>query len=223
MNAKNWFPWFCIVALLVSEIFLFSANRQRNVARADALNARTQIEQLRSDLEQARASGGQASDSEIARLRSENQDLVRLRTQVRQLSETNRLLTQQLQTARATAPQQQTQLQQQQAQVQQLEEQVQQLQTEKTQAETSSAAPPGPATAADAQRACINNLRLIDAAKQQWALENNKTAADVPTARDLLPYIAAGFFPFCPAGGTYNINAVGELPTCSIPGHALPQ
>ena len=29
--------------------------------------------------------------------------------------------------------------------------------------------------------ACINNLRQLDAAKQQWALENNKSITDIPS------------------------------------------
>jgi hypothetical protein len=71
--------------------------------------------------------------------------------------------------------------------------------------------------------ACINNLRQIDAAKQQWALENDKTADAVPSAQDLLPYLSNLVFPVCPSGGTYTINAVGVPPTCSVPGHVLPQ
>jgi general secretion pathway protein G len=70
------------------------------------------------------------------------------------------------------------------------------------------------------ENACINNLRQIDGAKQQWALEHNKTAKDVPTKSDLLPYLRR--WPACPAGGEYTIGAVGEKPTCSIPGHGLP-
>ena len=71
--------------------------------------------------------------------------------------------------------------------------------------------------------ACINNLRMIDAAKQQWALENGKMPGDVPTAQDLKPYLGKnGVFPTCPAGGTYTIGAVSNAPTCSIPGHKLP-
>ena len=73
------------------------------------------------------------------------------------------------------------------------------------------------------QNACINNLRMIDAAKQQWALEKSKNDDAVPSAHDLLPYLTDGVFPVCPEGGTYSINAIGQLPTCSIPGHALPQ
>jgi hypothetical protein len=71
--------------------------------------------------------------------------------------------------------------------------------------------------------ACINNLRQIDAAKNEWALENNKKATDTPTAQDLKPYIKGGFESLhCPAGGVYTIGAVSNAPTCSIPDHKLP-
>ena len=73
------------------------------------------------------------------------------------------------------------------------------------------------------QNACINNLRMIDAAKNQWALENNKKTGDPCTADGLKPYIRLtnGQIPKCPAGGTYTIGAIGESPKCSIPGHLL--
>jgi hypothetical protein len=71
--------------------------------------------------------------------------------------------------------------------------------------------------------ACINNLRQIEAAKQQWALESGKKTGDVPVAQDLKPYFKNGIFPTCPAGGTYTIGAVSNAPTCSIPGHKLPE
>lgn len=78
------------------------------------------------------------------------------------------------------------------------------------------------ARATSQENACINNLRQIDAAKQQWALEKNKTATDVPTEEDIAPYLMNNKMPRCPAGGTYTIGAVGEKPTCNIPGHMLP-
>jgi hypothetical protein len=71
------------------------------------------------------------------------------------------------------------------------------------------------------RNACINNLRRIDAAKQEWALEKNKTNGDIPTKEDLMPYI--GRWPVCPSGGTYSINPIGEPPTCSFSGHKLPE
>jgi hypothetical protein len=72
--------------------------------------------------------------------------------------------------------------------------------------------------------ACINNLRQIDGAKQEWALENNKKGSDTPTQADLVRFINKnGPFPVCPAGGTYTIGAVSNAPTCSIPKHKLPE
>lgn len=71
--------------------------------------------------------------------------------------------------------------------------------------------------------ACINNLRMIDAAKQEWALENKKQRTDTPTQSDVAHFLKNGQFPTCPAGGTYTIGPVGEAPTCSIPKHILPQ
>jgi hypothetical protein len=83
----------------------------------------------------------------------------------------------------------------------------------------------GTSLAVRQRNACINNLRQIDAAKQQWALENGKKTGDAVTEADIKPYIkldADGNLPKCPAGGTYTIGKVGENPTCSIPGHELP-
>lgn len=75
---------------------------------------------------------------------------------------------------------------------------------------------------ATAQRnACINNLRQIEAAKNQWALEKGKSGDAVPLRADLRPYVKK--WPVCPAGGTYTIGSLNEPPTCSIPDHHLPQ
>jgi hypothetical protein len=74
---------------------------------------------------------------------------------------------------------------------------------------------------------CINNLRLIDMAKQDWASDTHHGTNDVPSVEDLTPYLNHGEFPKCPAGGTYTIGKVGEPPTCSlgtnvVPAHVLP-
>jgi prepilin-type N-terminal cleavage/methylation domain-containing protein len=67
-----------------------------------------------------------------------------------------------------------------------------------------------------AQRnACINNLRQIDGAKQQWALEQKKSDTDTPTQDDVKVYIKNERFPGCPSSGTYSVNAVNTDPTCS--------
>jgi hypothetical protein len=68
-------------------------------------------------------------------------------------------------------------------------------------------------------------LKLIDGAKQQWALEYKKRTTDTPTEEELWPYLskgANGEYSGCPDGGVYNVHSMGEAPTCSIPGHVLP-
>jgi hypothetical protein len=82
-----------------------------------------------------------------------------------------------------------------------------------------------PARAPSLRLDCINNLRQLDAAKREWALENGKTNGVVCTENDIKPYIkldSKGNIPRCPAGGIYTIGKVGEAPTCSITDHVLP-
>ena len=70
--------------------------------------------------------------------------------------------------------------------------------------------------------ACTNNLRQIDGAKQQWALENGRQDDAVPTVQDLTPFLNDRRMPTCPAGGTYTIGAVSVRPICSVTNHTLP-
>ena len=79
--------------------------------------------------------------------------------------------------------------------------------------------------------ACINNLKQIDGAASQFALEQRKKTGDpIQFPSDLTPYIklnAAGSLPACPAGGNYSDNAVGGQPACSLgntvfPPHVMP-
>jgi len=62
---------------------------------------------------------------------------------------------------------------------------------------------------------CINNMRLIDASKEQYALENNKDTATTPVSADITPYLKSNVMPTCPAAGTYTIAAIGTKPSCS--------
>jgi general secretion pathway protein G len=77
--------------------------------------------------------------------------------------------------------------------------------------------------------ACINNLRQLSGATQQWALEQKKAANATVTLTDLAPYIkltSANSLPACPANGTYAVTTVSEQPTCTLstatPPRALP-
>jgi len=73
---------------------------------------------------------------------------------------------------------------------------------------------------APSQQSCINNLRQIDGASQQWALENHKMTSDVPAWSDIQPYLKGPLS--CPQGGTYILGRVQDLPKCSVAGHRLP-
>ena len=87
------------------------------------------------------------------------------------------------------------------------------------------------ARATSQANACINNLRQIDAAANQFALEKGRTTGSaIVMDTDLTPYIkmnATSSIPACPAGGTYTCDTVGNKPLCSLgssvdPAHALP-
>jgi len=205
MNLKRWFAWLCLALMLVAEIFLFRANHGKEVALTGLREAQQENRQLADELAELKNSNAGLQAAEISRLRKQNEILTNklagLQTAADRLQQESGQNAQHLTTARTAL-----QLQQ---------EHLAQLQTENQQIAA--------AQAETLQRnACINNLRQIDAAKLQWALEKNKPAEAVPTAQNLLPYFRDGIFPVCPAGGIYSLNAVDEVPICSLPGHALP-
>ena len=83
------------------------------------------------------------------------------------------------------------------------------------------------------KNACINNLRQIDSAIQQWALETGKKDTSAVTPPDVAPYLGRGASAVdfasakitCPAKGTYSVTFVKTPPTCSLAGsqnHNLP-
>ena len=70
------------------------------------------------------------------------------------------------------------------------------------------------------QTTCVNNLRQVDGAKSEFALEQGLATGDtIPGGiTDLMPYLARTE-PACPVGKTpYTLNAVGETPECVTPG-----
>ena len=81
------------------------------------------------------------------------------------------------------------------------------------------------ARTASQKNACIANLKQIEGAKANWALEMKKVDTDTPATTDL--YGAANYIrtePLCPGGGTYTIGNVATRPVCSLSasGHVLP-
>jgi prepilin-type N-terminal cleavage/methylation domain-containing protein len=74
-----------------------------------------------------------------------------------------------------------------------------------------------------ARQACISNLKNMEGAKAIWALENKKSDSDVPSDGDLFGSDKAiPRKPECPGGGTYDLRAISERPTCTAPEHVLP-
>ncbi len=68
-------------------------------------------------------------------------------------------------------------------------------------------------------KACVSNLKQIDAAKEQWAMDN-KAAAGAAIPNGLADLVGASNYikatPVCPSGGTYTEDVVGTDPTCDI-------
>ncbi|MDH4389567.1 MAG: prepilin-type N-terminal cleavage/methylation domain-containing protein [Fimbriimonas sp.] len=77
------------------------------------------------------------------------------------------------------------------------------------------------------QKTCINNMKQIESAKEQWAMDKKKAAGDACAMSDLA---GMGNYlhntPVCPGGGTYSVNTVAAQPSCSLSAapefHALP-
>jgi prepilin-type N-terminal cleavage/methylation domain-containing protein len=69
--------------------------------------------------------------------------------------------------------------------------------------------------------ACINNLRQIDGAKQQWALETKQATNATPALTEITPYLRNALT--CPSGGntatfatSYTMGDVSTKPVCKI-------
>ena len=78
-------------------------------------------------------------------------------------------------------------------------------------------------------KACINNLRIMDAAKEQAAMENKwgptqTIATGSAQETNVIVYIKGGKIPVCPASGTYTWGDMSTQPVCTLTasGHKLP-
>jgi hypothetical protein len=204
MDLKRWFPGLCLVLILVSEILLFRANHDRTFLKAQLAASRAALAEVQSELDDLQASNHGSQSMEVSRLRrlneilySKNNELTGknagLQATVNRLQQEGEQTAQHLTTARTAIELQQQHLQQ--------------MQDERAQNDL---------------QACLDNLRLIDAAKQQWALDKNADANATPTSQDLAPYFKESQFPVCPSGGTYTIGSMTQAPVCSYPGHVTP-
>ena len=71
---------------------------------------------------------------------------------------------------------------------------------------------------------CINNLRIIDAGKEQAALAYKVAVGGALNVDSTNEYIKGSTTPECPAGGTYDYKPIGTNPDCQLAadGHVLP-
>ena len=198
-------PWILCLIFLGGAFFFYASDqrREKNLSLAQeqvAVMEKAAAEQAKSAPQDA---------NEISMGEKERGELIRLRGEVGQLRREKQKLEQQVQ---QTMRSQDELLQRQQTQQAQLQQQSQQI-VQQTQVQN----------AAQALHLCINNLRQIDGAKQQWALENKQPADALVVPQQIMPYLKNSTIPVCPSGGTYTLNNVQTPPTCSIAGHALPQ
>lgn len=238
MKAKAILLALCFAALLGAVLFLYSANSRKESELALVRQENVQAQNALAEAEQATKTQTDAENEKLARSEKEHVELLRLRNEVRQLRDENQQLGKQVQKVQADVQRVQGQAQAAQAQAQSAQAQAQaQLAQAQAQAlrqgtQSQQLAPEEAfqkryglqATPEQAKvNGCINNLRQIDGAKQQWALENRKTATAVPTAQDLSPYFPNKTLPVCPGSGAYTFNTVAAAPVCSIPTHVMPR
>ena len=62
---------------------------------------------------------------------------------------------------------------------------------------------------------CVNNLRLIDAAAQQYLLETGAATVAFTDTQTYLGRATGGNLPVCPNGGTYTVAAATKA-ACSL-------
>jgi prepilin-type N-terminal cleavage/methylation domain-containing protein len=78
------------------------------------------------------------------------------------------------------------------------------------------------------RNSCIANLKQIDSAKEQWAMDTKAATGATVNMSDIAGTYMKGAAtgPVCPGGGTYTVNTVGTNPTCSLSAapdsHVLP-
>ena len=218
---KSILPWFVALIGIAGAIFFYKASDAKSASIASLQEQIADMETLRAENEALKKD--QLPAEELARLTAAKDELPRLRNMVRQLTTDKSQLNQQARSAQQAAERAQSQAQTAQAQAEAFAQRA---------ATTATNLPVTPEIAAAlaarygidptaAANTCINNLQQIDAAKQQWALENNKTADATPTEADLKIYIKGNTLPTCPVNGKYTIGKAGIYPTCSIAGHAL--
>ena len=204
MNLKRWFVVACLALTLVAEFFLFQARRALDSGRAELHSTQMKLHSAQGELVALKNSNAGLQASEILRLRTLNDiitnQVVEMRGSLAELKAEYEQTADHLVMARRALKLQQTH--------------ILDLESEKNTVVLAGVSVLN-------QNRCNENLRQIDLAKQEWALDKNKPQDAIASDRDLLPYLKNGRLPVCPGGGIYLINSVSEFPVCSLPGHGL--
>jgi chromosome segregation ATPase len=211
-------PWILVVALGAGVATLYVKGSAKDADLAKLRQDNAELEQVRTELSQTREQSKTQQD-EIETLRNDTKELLSLRNEIGKIRDEKEKLARQLQSAQSDAQRAQAAASQAQQNAVKSGQQLASLQTDvdsmrKTNEQSQ-------AMLVQQRNVCINNLRQLDAAKHQWALENGKTADAAPNPQDLAPYLKDNVLPLCPAGGLYTLGAVSQPVTCSIPGHTL--
>jgi hypothetical protein len=206
MKLKAVLPWLFVLGLAVALGMVYSSNQQQAADLAKLRQDSDELQKVRAAAEEAKGNQTQAETEELTRLRKEHDELLKLRNDIGQMRVEKDQLAKQAMAAKQPVanPEEQQQLQQLVAENLRLKATAQQTQL------------------TGQQVVCINNLRQIEAAKQQWALENQKPPGSLVGPQDIAPYMPSKAVPVCPAGGVYTINPIGISPICNIPNHILP-
>jgi hypothetical protein len=212
MKLKAVLPWVFVLGLGAALAAVYVKGAAKDTELAKLREEVKETEQLRSDLAAAQEKA-QVPEGQVMVSAKDKEELLRLRAEVSTLRGEKQKLCKQVEIAKTEADVAKAQTSQ---VIQNEQSAAQKLAAMQTQMRLESELRPK-------RDACINNLRQIDAAKQQWALEHNKPSDAVPTAQDITPYLKDNMLPVCPTGGAYTLNSVSQEPTCSIAGHAVPK
>jgi hypothetical protein len=197
-------PWLCVLGVTAGLAAVYVKGMAKDSELARLREDNQQAQQAQAELEEARNQAKFQQD-EIAGLRKDKEELLRLRNEIGKLRQEQQQLSKQVQLAQSESQRAQAQAAEVRAGVQQMQNENQQLRTAATQGQQLTT--------------CVSNLQRLTAAKQQWALEHNKTPDAIPTLQDIFGYLG-NTAPLCPAGGAYAVNALNQKPTCSVQGHA---
>ena len=221
---KSVLPWVVALAMLGAAVFQYMINRNL-LQQVNALQAeQAQTATLRAEVEQLKRDGSPAQAQELEKLRKGADEILKARNELQQLRNEKKELTQKAQTAVAQAIDAKLREDAARGQIAAISTNIQALTAQALADQQKAFADRYGVQINQASRilnTCINNLRQMNGAMDQWALENRKAATAVPQAADLSVYLKNGI-PACPGGGVYTLGAVNAGAACSVAGHSLP-